>query len=179
MWLLAGSQGWMLKLESCLLVANGKHKKRNLSPIKDTPLRSYLCETLHISLGKPLSYLAISSVQFSLSVVSDSLRPHELQHARPACPSSAPGVHSNSRPSSRWCHPAISSSVVPFSPCPQSLPASVSFQWVNSSHEVAKVLEEWGSFTETETCTLFQQIFQASALFFGNDWKIEGNYLLL
>ena len=67
------------------------------------------------------------SVQFSRSVVSDSLRPHELQHARPPCPSLTPGVHSNSRPSSRWCHPAISSSVVPFSSCPQSLPASASF----------------------------------------------------
>ena len=68
-----------------------------------------------------------SSVQFSGSVVSDSLRPHELQHARPPCPSPSPGVHSNSCPSSRWCHPAISSSVVPFSSCPQSLPASGSF----------------------------------------------------
>ena len=67
-----------------------------------------------------------SSVQFSRSVVSDSLRPHESQHARPPCPSPSPGVHWNSRPSSRWCHPAISSSVVPFS-CPQSLPASESF----------------------------------------------------
>ena len=67
------------------------------------------------------------SVQFSRSVVSDSLRPHELQHARPPCPSLTPGVHSNSRPSSRWCHPAISSSVVPFSSCHQSLPASDSF----------------------------------------------------
>ena len=65
------------------------------------------------------------SVQFSRSVVSDSLRPHELQHARPPCPSPSPGVHSNSRPSSQCCHPAISSSVVPFSSCPQSLPASV------------------------------------------------------
>ena len=72
-------------------------------------------------------YLEFSSVQFSLSVVSDSFRPHELQHARPPCPSPAPGVHSNSRPSSRWCHPAISSSVVPFSSFPQSLPASESF----------------------------------------------------
>ena len=80
------------------------------------------------------------SAQFSCSVVSDSLRPHELQHARPPCPST-PGVHSDSRPSSRWCHPAISSSVVPFSSCPQSLPASELFQWVNSLHEVAKVLE--------------------------------------
>ena len=66
-------------------------------------------------------------VQFSHSVVSDSLRPHESQHARPPCPSPTPGVHPNSRPSSRWCHPAISSSVVPFSSCPQSLPASGSF----------------------------------------------------
>ena len=69
----------------------------------------------------------LSSVQFSRSVVSDSLQPHELQHARPPCPTPTPGVHSNSRPSSRWCHPAISSSVVPFSSCPQSLPASESF----------------------------------------------------
>ena len=69
-----------------------------------------------------------SSIQFSRSVVSDSLRPHEPQHARPPCPSSTPGVHSNSCPSSRWCHPAISSSVIPFSSCPQSFPASGSFQ---------------------------------------------------
>ena len=69
--------------------------------------------------------LGMTSVQFSRSVVSDSLWPHELQHARPPCPSPAPGVHPDSHPSSRWCHPAISSSVVPFSSCPQSLPASV------------------------------------------------------
>ena len=69
----------------------------------------------------------VSSVQFSRSVVSDSLRPHESQRARPPCPSPTPGVHSNSRPSSWWCHPAISSSVIPFSSCPQSLPASGSF----------------------------------------------------
>ena len=67
------------------------------------------------------------SVQFSRSVVSDSLRPHESQHARPPCPSPSPRVHSDSRPSSQWCHPTISSSVVPFSSCPQSLPASESF----------------------------------------------------
>jgi len=66
------------------------------------------------------------SVQFSCSVVSDSLRCYELQHARPPCPSPTPGVHPNSCALSRWCHPAISSSVVPFS-CPQSLPASRSF----------------------------------------------------
>ena len=67
------------------------------------------------------------SVQFSRSVMSDSLRPHESQHARPPCPSPTPGVHSDSRPSSQRCHPAISSSVVSFSSCPQSLPASESF----------------------------------------------------
>ena len=67
------------------------------------------------------------SVQFSRSVMSNSLRPHELQHLRPLCPSPTPGVHSNSCPSSRWYHPAISSSVVPFSSCPQSLLASESF----------------------------------------------------
>ena len=68
-----------------------------------------------------------SSVQFSRSVMSDSFRPHESQHARPPCPSPTPGVHSDSRPSSQSCHPAISSSVVPFSSCPQYLPASESF----------------------------------------------------
>ena len=68
-----------------------------------------------------------SSVQFSRLVVSNSSRAHESQHTRPPCPSPTPGVHANSRPSSRWCHPAISSSVVPFSSCPQSLPASKSF----------------------------------------------------
>ena len=68
-----------------------------------------------------------SSVQFSHSVVSDSLRPHELQHTRLPCPLPTLGVHSDSRPSSQWCHPAISSSVVPFSSYPQSLPASETF----------------------------------------------------
>ena len=72
-------------------------------------------------------FWSLSSVQFSRSVVSDSLRPHESQHARPPCPSPFPGVHSNSSTSSQWCHLVISSSVVPFSSCPQSLPASESF----------------------------------------------------
>ena len=70
---------------------------------------------------------SLLSVQFSRSVVADSLRPHESQHARPSCPSPTPRVYSNSCPSSRWCHLAISSSVIPFSSCPQSLPASGSF----------------------------------------------------
>ena len=68
--------------------------------------------------------LQFSSVQFSRSVVSDSLQPHESQHVRPPCPSPTPEVYSNSCPSSWWRHPAISSSVIPFSSCPQSLSAS-------------------------------------------------------
>ena len=89
----------------------------------------------------PLKITQFSSVQFSRSVVSDSLQPHELQHARPPCPSPTPGVYSNSCPSSWWCHPAISSSVFPFSSCPHPSQHQGLFQWVNSSHEVAKVLE--------------------------------------
>ena len=69
-----------------------------------------------------------SSVQFSHSVVSDSLWPHELQHASPPCPSPTPRAYPNSCPLSRWCHPTIPSSVVPFSSCPQSFPSSGSFQ---------------------------------------------------
>ena len=68
-----------------------------------------------------------SSVQFSHSVMSDSLRPYDSQHTRPPCPSSTPGVHPNPCPLSRWCHPTISSSVIPFFSCPQSFPASGSF----------------------------------------------------
>ena len=83
-------------------------------------------ETLTVNISN-LILETLSSVQFSCSVVSDSLRPHELQHARPPCPSPVPGVYSNSCPSSQWCHPAISSSLIPFSSCPQSLRASGSF----------------------------------------------------
>ena len=79
----------------------------------------------------------ISSVQFSRSVVSDSLRPHESQHARPPCPSPSLGVHSNSCPSSWWCHPAVSSSVVPFSSCPKSFPMSQLFAWGGQSTGVS------------------------------------------
>ena len=70
----------------------------------------------------------VSSVQFSHSVMSDSLSPHGLQHTRPPCLSPTPRVYQNSCPLSQWCHPIISSSVIPFSSCPQSLPASGSFQ---------------------------------------------------
>ena len=89
---------------------------------------------------KQISYdinYQFSSVQFSCSVVSDSLRPH----ARPPCPPPAPAVYPNSCPSSWWCHPVISSSVVPFSSCPSPSQHQGLFQWVNSLHEVAKVLE--------------------------------------
>ena len=84
-----------------------------------------------------------NSVQFSLVAQScpDSLRPHGPQHAKPPSLSPTPGVYSNSSPSSRWCHPTILSSVVPFSSCLQSFPASGSFKWVSSSHQVAKVSE--------------------------------------
>ena len=77
--------------------------------------------------SKSLKIIQIRSDQISHSVMSNSLKPHESQHARPPCPSPTPGVHSDSCPSSQWCHPAISSSVVPFSSCPQSLLASESF----------------------------------------------------
>ena len=70
----------------------------------------------------------VSSVQFSHSVMSDSLPPHGLQHPRPPCPLPTPGIYWNSCPLSQWCHPTISSSVIPFSSCPQSFPASGSFQ---------------------------------------------------
>ena len=73
------------------------------------------------------AFRSIRSDQISCSVVSHSLQPHESQHARPPCPSPTPRVHSDSRPSNQWCHPAISSSVVPFSSCPKFLPASESF----------------------------------------------------
>ena len=75
-----------------------------------------------------------SSVQFSHSVMSNSSQPHGLQHARLPCPSPTPGACSNSCPSSWWCHPTILSSVIPFSSCLQSFPASGSFQWVSSSN---------------------------------------------
>ena len=80
-------------------------------------------------------------VQFSRSVMPDSLRPHKAQHTRPPCPLWNPGVYPNSCPLSWWGRPTISSSVIPFSSCPQSFPASGSFPRVSSLHQVAKVLE--------------------------------------
>ena len=98
-----------------------------MSQTKATTLKRNISRlTLAIVIGV-IFFCFFSSVQFSLSVVSDSLRPHDLQHARPPCPSPTPEAYPNSCPSSRWCHPAISSPVVPFSSCPQSFPASESF----------------------------------------------------
>ena len=82
-----------------------------------------------------------SSVQFSCSVVSNSLQPHGLQHSRPPCPSPAPRAGSNSCPLSQWCHPTISSSVVPSPPAFSLSQHQGLFQWVSSSHQVVKVLE--------------------------------------
>ena len=90
----------------------------------------YVCKISHTILHEKLKVkfnITISSVQFSHSVMSNSLWPHESQHARPPCPSPTPGVPPNPCPSSRWCHWTISFSVVPFSSCPQSFPASGSF----------------------------------------------------
>ena len=83
----------------------------------------------------------VSRLQFSRSVLSDSLRPHGLQDARLPCPSTTPRAYSNSYPLNQWCHPTISSSVIPFSSNLQSFPASGSFQWFSSLHQVDKILE--------------------------------------
>ena len=99
----------------------------------NVPLLCLLNVLYHLNYLKKSSFLiligsvCLTSVHFSRSVMSDSLRPHESQHARPPCPSPTPRVHPDSRPSSQWWHPAISSSVLPFSSCPQYLPASESF----------------------------------------------------
>ena len=91
-----------------------------------------------MELRKELQAYCLSSVQFSCSVMSDSLCLHGLQHARPPCPSPTPGACSESWPLSRWCHPTISSTVVPFSSCLQSFQRQGLFQWVSSSHQVPK-----------------------------------------
>ena len=93
-------------------------------------LWGFLCRSsyhLWTKIVFPCYLISDHSVQFSRSVMSDSLQPHESEHARPPCPSPTPGVHSDSHPLSQWCHSAISSSVVPFSSCFQSLPTSESF----------------------------------------------------
>ena len=91
--------------------------------------------------------------QFNHSVVSDSLWSHESQHARPLCPSPSPGVYPNSCPLSWWCHPTISSSVVPFSSCPQSFPASESFQ-------MSQLFASGGQSIEVSASTLYSLLYQ-------------------
>ena len=98
-----------------------------LGDLPDQGSNQCLLRLLHSLMLRSPGNLQVVSVQFSRSVVCDSLDPLELQHTRPPCPSPAPRVYSNSCPLSQWCHPTISSSVVPFSSCPQSLPASESF----------------------------------------------------
>ena len=102
---------------------------KNTSRKEKTNIPDYRCKISNKILANQIQQQVkrLSSVQFSWLVVSDSLQLHESQHARPPCPSPTPRVHPNPCPSSRWCHPAISSSVVPFSFCPQSFPESGSF----------------------------------------------------
>ena len=95
--------------------------------LKCWPLRDHLlCPYIQTHFSSTICF--ISSDQFSHSVVSNSLQPHGLQHARPPCPSPTPGVYSNPCPLTQWCHPTISPSVIPFSSCLQSFPVSGSFQ---------------------------------------------------
>ena len=119
----ARSKGWILfpwKLKHLHSPGDSTNKWKSQAKV------TYL---LHFgSYFSNLIFFRFSSVQFSHSVMSDSLQPHELLHARPPCPSPTPRVHSTSCPSSRWCHPAISFSVVPFSSYPQSFPVPGSFQ---------------------------------------------------
>ena len=100
---------------------------RGSSQLRDQTLVSCIAGRFFTIWATREALLRVLVSLFSHSVVSNSLRHYELQHARPPCPSPTPGVYSNSCPLSQWCHPAISSSVVPFSSCPQSLPASGSF----------------------------------------------------
>ena len=118
-----------------LIMKNLELKKKSfLDPIYSSislPLSRFLSSSLsplYLQAFEKLHLSFFSSVQFSRSVMSDSLRPHEPQHARPPCPSPTPRVHPNPCPSCRWCHPTVSSSVISFSSWPQSFPASGSFQ---------------------------------------------------
>ena len=105
------------------------------------PIFKYMQFTELLQRFGPIKIMVLSSDQFSHSAMSSSLQLHGLQHARPPCPSPTPRVYSSLCPLSRWCHPTISSSVVPFSSCPQSFPASGSLQMRQLFAQVAKVLE--------------------------------------
>ena len=102
-------------------------------------------------------------LQFSCSVVSDSLRPHEPEHARPPCPSPTPGVHPNLCPFCPWCHPTISSSVVSFSSCPQSFPASGSFP-------MSQLFASGGQSIGVSTSTLVLPVNTEGLISFRMDW---------
>ena len=120
------SMFWTWNQDDKALLSSSKHFKRGTCKISSPAIVTQRYKPW-VKTKTPYQPLLGSSVQFSRSVVSDSLRPHEPQHARPPCPSPTPGVYPNTCPSSWWCHPTISSSVVLFSSCPQSLPASGSF----------------------------------------------------
>ena len=120
------SSEFVLKLGLKFVLLCDKKLKQNMELKSNLNVSGWLCPQIH-ERNKCKSSVGGTSVQFSHSVVSNSLQPHESQRTRPPCPSPAPRVHSNSCPSSPWWHPAISSSLVPFSSCPQSLPASESF----------------------------------------------------
>ena len=111
---------------TCVLSPQPSHGWESLPQTLVSPRPRFACSLEHNE--ELFLQTLFSSVQFSCSVTADSLQPHGLQHARPPCPSPVPRVHSNSCPLSQWRHPTISSSVVPFSSCLQSFPASVSFQ---------------------------------------------------
>ena len=120
------SMFWTWNQDDKALLSSSKHFKRGTCKISSPAIVTQRYKPW-VKTKTPYQPLLGSSVQFSRSVVSDSLRPHEPQHARPPCPSPTPGVYPNTCPSSWWCHPTISSSVVLFSSCPQSLPTSESF----------------------------------------------------
>ena len=116
--------------------------KRNANGHPLRPIDNYKLYNSRLLFMSSYNWVHYNSVQFSsVTQLCPTLRPHEPQHARPPCPSSTPGVHPNPCPLSRWCHPTISSSVIPLSSHFQSFPASGSLQRVSSSHQVAKVLE--------------------------------------
>ena len=118
--------------DASILIAESIEKLKSLLKVKEESDKADLI--FYFQKTKIMASSPISSVQFSSVAQSClTLRPHELQHASPICPSPTSGVHSNSCPSSRWCHPAMSSSVIPFSSGPQSLPASESFPMSQSS----------------------------------------------
>ena len=115
----------VVKMDAFLFASTLVTDLKKLTHLIFTEAGSVLPSTLQMRIWRQEREMNLS--QFSHSVMSNSLWPHEPQHARPPCPSPTPGVHPNPCPSSRWCHPTISSSVIPFSTCPQSFPASGSF----------------------------------------------------